>query len=67
MKWEFEFVIKEEKKHFVLFFPLFLEFFTMAQHSLPTLWVFVFWVFFFLQRIRITFELKPSMNVFSVL
>lgn len=38
---------RRNKRHFALL-PLFLEFFTMTQHSLPKLWGFVFWFGFFL-------------------
>lgn len=38
---------RRNKRHFALL-PLFLEFFTMTQHSLPKLWGFVFWFGVFL-------------------
>lgn len=39
MEWEFEFVIKEEKSYFVLSF-LFLSHWTMAEQTLPEIFIF---------------------------
>lgn len=72
MKWEFEFVLKEERKGTLLFFPRLLsssQWLNIVCQSCGVLFFDLgFFLFYFIStKNRITFELMPSMNVFSVL